>query len=164
MPNLSKDDLSEDQRQFIDDMAALLTPWGMQPGMAKLYAFLLLHEEPVTLDAVSAQLGIAKSSASVAARALEQFGLARRHGEAGSKRLRYGASDSYSGFLMAQARLLDDIGELAEARARSVTRGDALKRLRYLGSFYRKMSATVTERVAELKDEFIRHGPDEELR
>lgn len=156
--------LSPDQRRFIEDMAALLTPWGMQPGTASLYAYLLLCDEPQTLDAIAEALGMAKSTASVAARALEQFGLARRHGEAGSKRLRYAASDSYSGFLAAQARLLDDIGRLAESRAHAVAGGETLRRLRYLASFHRKMAAAITGRIAELSDEFLRHGPDEDLR
>jgi DNA-binding transcriptional regulator GbsR (MarR family) len=156
--------LSAEQRRFIADMAALLAPWGMQPGTASLYAYLLICDEPVTLDAIAATLGMAKSTASVAARALEQFGLARRHGERGTRRVRYGASDSYSGFLMAQAHLLDEIGRLAEARARSVAGGDTLRRLRYLASFHRKMAATITGRIGELSDEFLRHGPDEELR
>jgi DNA-binding transcriptional regulator GbsR (MarR family) len=134
----------------------------MQPGTASLYAFLLLCPEPVTLDRIAATLGMAKSSASVAA--LEQFGLARRQREPGSKRIRYGASNCYSGFLMAQARLLEDIGRLAEARAGTVALGETLQRLRYLGSFYRKMATSITSRVAELSDEFLRDGPDEELR
>jgi DNA-binding transcriptional regulator GbsR (MarR family) len=136
----------------------------MQPGTASLYAFLLLCPEPVTLDCIAATRGMAKSSASVAARALEQFGLARRQREPGSKRIRYGASNCYSGFLMAQARLLEDIGRLAEARAGTVALGETLQRLRYLGSFYRKMATSITSRVAELSDEFLRDGPDEELR
>jgi DNA-binding transcriptional regulator GbsR (MarR family) len=164
MPNISKKTLSAEQGRFIDDMAALLVPWGLQPNLARLYAYLLLCDEPVSLDTIATTLGIAKSSVSVAARTLEQFGLARRHGEPGSKRVRYGASASYSGFLVAQANLLGDIGRLVEARARTVTSGETLRRLRYLGSFYRKISATITGRVAELSDEFLAHGPDEDLR
>lgn len=161
---MSKHELTGEQRRFIADMAALLGPWGMQPGTASTYAYLLLCGEPASLDAIARALGMAKSTASVAARALEQFGLARRHAEPGSKRIRYGAADSYSGYLMAQARLLDEIGRLAEARARDVATGETLRRLRYMGSFYRKMAATVTARVTELADEFIAHGPDEDLR
>ena len=164
MTNMSNNGLSAEQRRFIDDMSALQVPWGMQPGTANLYAFLLLCDEPVTLDTIAATLGMAKSSASVAARSLEQFGLARRHAEPGSKRLRYGASDSYSGFLVAQARLLDDIGRLADSRAGEVARGETLRRLRYMASFYRKMATTISARVGELTDEFLRHGPDEDLR
>jgi DNA-binding transcriptional regulator GbsR (MarR family) len=164
MSNMSNEKLNVEQRRFVDDMAALLAPWGLQPGTASLYAYLLLCDEPVTLDEIANSLGMAKSSVSVAARSLEQFGLARRHGETGTKRLRYAASDSYSGFLAAQARLLDDIGRLAQGRAQSVTSGDTLRRLRYLGSFYRKMARTINDRIADLSDEFLRYGADEELR
>ena len=160
--------LTPPQRRYIDDMTALLVPSGMQPSLASVYAYLLLREEPETLDTIAASLGMAKSSASVAARALEQFGLARRHTEPGAKRLRYGASDSYAGFLIAQARLLDDIGRLTQVRAAEVadgtSGGEALRRLRYFASFYRKMAATITGRVDQLTDEFLRHGPDTDLR
>lgn len=156
--------LSADQRRFINDMAALQIPWGMQPAAAHLYAYLLICEEPVSLDDITTTLGMAKSSVSVAARSLEQQGLARRHTETGSKRLRYAASDSYSGFLVAQARLLDDIGRLTAARAPAIASGSTLRRLRYLAAFYRKMSATIISRVDELTDEFLREGPDDDLR
>lgn len=161
---MSNGALTAEQRSFIEDMTSLQVPWGLQPAAASLYAYLLVCDDPVTLDGIAATLGMAKSTASVAARSLEQFGLARRHGEPGSKRLRYAASNSYSGFLVAQARLLDEIGRLAEARGRTVAEGETLRRLRYLGSFYRKMAATITGRVDELADEFLRHGPDDELR
>lgn len=161
---MSNGNVSAEQRRFIDEMSVLLSPWGMLPSTASLYAYLLLCDQPVTLDTIAGALGIARSSASVAARALEQFGLARRHGEPGTRRVRYSASDSYSGFLASQARLLDDIGRLAESRARSVTSGETLRRLRYLAAFHRKMAATITGRIAELSDEFLRHGPDDALR
>lgn len=156
--------LQPEQRRFIDDMAVLLVPWGMQPGTATLYAYLLICDEPVTLDAIAEQVGMAKSSASVAARALEQFGLARRHSERGTKRVRYGASESYSGFMVSQARLLDEIGRLAESRSRSVATGETLRKLRYLGSFHRKMAETIVGRIDELSDQYLRLGPDEDLR
>ncbi|MCT2398780.1 GbsR/MarR family transcriptional regulator [Novosphingobium mangrovi (ex Huang et al. 2023)] len=164
MPNISNHSLNADQRRFIDEMAALLTPWGMQPGTASLYAYLLICDEPVSLDAIAATLGMAKSSVSVAGRALEQFGLARRHSEPGSKRVRYGASDSYSGFLVAQAGLLDEMGRLAQSRAPVVAEDETMQRLRYLGAFHRKMAAAITGRISELHDEFLTHGPDEDLR
>jgi DNA-binding transcriptional regulator GbsR (MarR family) len=164
MPNMSKADLTAEQRRFVEDLAALLVPWGMQPSQASLYAYLLLASDPVDLDTIAARLGMAKSSASVAARVLERHGLARRYGEPGTKRVRYGASDSYSGPIMAQANLMGDIGRLVEARARDVAQADTLRRLRYLGSFYRKMEATIAARIADLSDEFVQFGPDEELK
>jgi len=161
---MSKSTLGPEQARFIADMAALLVPWGMQPSLASIYAFLLISEEPVGLDTITRELGMAKSSASVAARMLEHYGLARRHTEPGSKRVRYGASDSYSGFLTSQAALLGDLGRLIEGRAHGVAQDETLRRLRYLGSFYRKMETSISDRIRELTDEFVAGGADEELR
>jgi predicted transcriptional regulator len=164
MSNISTPVLTGEQQQFIDDMTALLTPWGMPPTMASLYAYLLMLAEPVDLDTVAAELGMAKSSASVAARTLEHYGLARRLTEPGSKRLRYSASDRFSGHILAQAALMGDMGRLIEQRAGVVAQPGALRRLRHLASFYRKMEAAIVGRVRELTDEYVQFGPDEELR
>lgn len=164
MSNIATPVITVEQRQFVEDLTALLTPWGMPPTMASLYAYLLILAEPVDLDTVAAELGMAKSSASVAARNLEHYGLARRLTERGSKRLRYSASDRFSGFILAQAALMGDMGRLMETRARVVAEPGALRRLRYLGSFHRKMEAAIVDRVRELTDEYVQFGPDEELR
>ncbi|HEX7856389.1 MAG TPA: transcriptional regulator [Sphingobium sp.] len=155
---MSKSNLTDQQRDFIVAIAALLVPSGMQPSTASLYGYLLLCPEPVSLDTIAADLGMAKSSASVAARMLEQYGLARRHGERGSKRVRYGVSERYSGFIAAQAALLGDIGRVIESRAGGVAADATLKRLRYLGSFYGKMERSIMERIQDLADEAIREG------
>jgi DNA-binding transcriptional regulator GbsR (MarR family) len=142
------------QRGFIDEIAALLRPWGMPSVQAQLYACLLIAPEPLGLDAIAATLGIAKSSASVAARALEGLGLARRYGERGSKRVRYGASERYSGFIAAQATAMGELARMLETRGAAVAEGDTLRRLRYLASFYRKMDAAISGRIRELTEEF----------
>jgi hypothetical protein len=164
MSNIDLLSLSVEQKRFIDDTTVLLTPWGMPPTMASLYAYLLIVDAPVDLDGIAEALGMAKSSASVAARTLEHYGLARRHTERGSKRLRFSASDRFSGYILAQAALMGDLGRLIEARAAKVAEPGALRRLRYLGSFQRKMEAAIVGRVRELTDEYARFGPDEDLK
>lgn len=159
---MSKPSLSSSQQRFVEDVAARLTPWGMQPSLARLYGYLLLSPEPVDLDAIALDLDMAKSSASVAARLLEQYGLASLHKEKGSKRVRYGASDRYSGFLIAQASLLGDLGSLVQDRADAVAEGRVLRRLRNLSSFFLKMEATIRGRIEELTEEAIREGLIEE--
>ena len=101
---------------------------------------------------------MAKSSASVAARQLEQYGLASLHKERGSKRVRYGASDRYSGFLVAQATLLGYLGHLVRDQADDVADGRVLRRLKHLSSFFLKMEATIRSRIEELTEEAIREG------
>jgi hypothetical protein len=164
MSNIDFPALDVDQQRFIDDVTVLLTPWGMPPTMASLYAYLLIVAEPLDLDTLALRLGMAKSSASVAARTLEHYGLARRHTERGSKRLRFSASNRFSGYILAQAALMGDLGRLIEARAAKVAEPAALRRLRYLGSFQRKMEAAIVARVRELTDEFAQFGPDEDLK
>ena len=82
------------ERRFIEDVARLLTPWGVPPVAARLYGYLLLSPRPVSLGQITADLEISKSSASVAARLLESYTLARRHGEAGTKRALYAVADT----------------------------------------------------------------------
>ncbi len=158
MSNMSKSKLTGDQQEFVAAIAALLIPSGMQTATASLYGYLLICPEPVSLDTLAADLSMAKSSASVAARMLEQYGLARRHGERGSRRVRYAVSERHSGFIAAQAALLGDIGRVIEGRAARVSEDATLKRLRHLGSFYGKMERSITARIQELTDEAIRDG------
>jgi len=136
MSNKSNKGVSQAKRRFIEDVARLLMPWGVPQGAARLYGYLLLNPEPVSLDRVTADLGISKSSASVAARLLEQYTLVRRLGEPGSKRAVYEASDNYEGMLTEQNRLLESLAELLRNGAGSVASGSARDRLKEMAEFY----------------------------
>ena len=96
---MSNKHLTGAERRFIEDAARLLVPWGVPQTAARLYGYLLLSAGPVSLDRITNDLEISKSSASVAARLLEQYTLTRRHGERGSKRALYAVSDNYEGML-----------------------------------------------------------------
>ncbi len=85
---MSNKDLTETERRFIEDVTRLMVPWGVPQTAARLYGYLLLSAEPVSLDRITSDLEISKSSASVAARLLEQYTLARRHGEPPPRRAR----------------------------------------------------------------------------
>ncbi len=65
---------------FIEDMGQHMTGWGLARTTGRIYAYLLLQSEPVGLDRLAADLGIAKSGASVGARQLVAFGMARAVG------------------------------------------------------------------------------------
>lgn len=110
--------------------------WGVPPTAARLYGYLLLNAEPVSLDRMTADLEVSKSSASVAARLLEKYTLARRHGECGSKRALYEASDSYEAMLTEQNRLLEALAELLRAGAHTVASGTTRNRLEEMARFY----------------------------
>ena len=79
------------QRQFVEGLAQDMVGWGLPRTMGLTYGYLLLRNEPASLDEIIAEVGVAKSGASVAARQLVSIGLARATGERGSRRIRYQA-------------------------------------------------------------------------
>src|SRR3546814_16332849 len=126
MSNLAKKPkpaLSKDQHRFIDDVAALFMHWGMPETEARLNAYLMLCAAPVSLDRIAEDLQMAKSSASVAARALEAYRVVQKHHVRGSKRVLYEASNNFSGRLARQRTLLDTLGKLIRERTPAVARG-----------------------------------------
>ncbi|PSH62052.1 hypothetical protein CU102_25960 [Phyllobacterium brassicacearum] len=136
MPNMSNKRMTTTEQRFIEDVARLLIPWGVPQTAARLYGYLLLCAEPVSLDRITADLEISKSSASVAARMLEAYMLARRHGERGSKRALYTVSDNYDGMLTEQNRLLDALADLLKNGAGTVASGATRDRLDEMAEFY----------------------------
>jgi predicted transcriptional regulator len=128
--------LDEAERRFIDDIARLLVPWGVPQTAARVYGYLLVSPAPVSLDHISRDLQVSKSSASVAARLLELYTLVRRHGVRGSRRVLYEASDNYEGMLMAQNRTLGAGAELLRTGARSARSAATRARLEEMAEFY----------------------------
>lgn len=143
--------ISKEQQRFIADIASLLVPWGVPATAARLYGYLLLSAEPVSLDRIEAALEMSKSSASVAARLLEQYTLARRRGERGSKRALYEASDNYEGMLTEQNRLLD--GLASAMRAGAGTAGPVRKRLEEMARFYAVIREAMDVALARWREE-----------
>src|SRR4051794_27129687 len=138
MPNMSKRPGKGEQR-FIEDVACLLLPWGVPPVAARLYGYLLLCPRPVSLDQITDDLAISKSSASVAARLLESYTLARRHRESGTKRALYAVADDYEAMIQQQNRLLEALAQRLNAGARIVTSRGVRARLEEMADFYRVM-------------------------
>ncbi|WP_152979834.1 hypothetical protein [Mesorhizobium sp. 1M-11] len=95
------------RQRFIDDIARLFVPWGVPMTAARLYGYMLLMPDAVDLDRIAADLEISKSSASVAARLLEQYTLVRRRSVRGTKRILYEVSEHYEEMLAQQNRLLE---------------------------------------------------------
>jgi DNA-binding transcriptional regulator GbsR (MarR family) len=122
--------------RFIDDVARLLTPWGVPQTAARLYGYLLLFPEPVSLDRMTDDLAMSKSSASVAARLLEKYRLALRHSERGSKRVLYEVSQDCDGMLVEQNRLLDGLADLMKTGAGVAASGPVQKRMEEMAKFY----------------------------
>lgn len=93
MPNQRhiQNKLTDEQHRFVEDLGRYMATYGVPATSGRVIAYLLLNTRPVSLDQMAAELEISKSSASVAARQVELFGLARRIGQRGSRRVLYEA-------------------------------------------------------------------------
>jgi len=79
------------QSQFVERLGQTMVGWGLSRTMGRTYAYLLLRGDAASLDEITAELDVAKSGASIAARHLVAVGLARAIGERGTRRIRYEA-------------------------------------------------------------------------
>ena len=136
VPNIKNANSTMGRQLFIEDMARLLMPWGVPQAAARLYGYLLLRGMPTSLDQITVDLEISKSSASVAARLLEKYTLVRRHGESGSKRALYAVSENYEGILSEQKRMLHAMADLLQAGTRTAASEAAAQRLKVMSEFY----------------------------
>lgn len=141
--------LSPQDAAFIDAMAMLMAPWGWPRPVGRIYAYLLLREEPATLDEIGADLGMSKSNASVAARTLEHCGNARRQGEPGSKRIFYSVPDDFSGPFNAKADLLDRQVRMFGAQTERAIPDRVAERFDRLSKFYTAMRQAIEGVIAD---------------
>lgn len=130
---------NKSRQRFVEDVARLLTPWGVPPVAARLYGHLLLCPGPASLDEITEDLGISKSSASVAARLLESYTLVRRHSEPGTKRALYAVTDDYEAMIRQQNRLLEALAGQLDVGADIAASKMVSARLEEMADFYRVM-------------------------
>ncbi len=123
------------QVTFIDDMGQLMAGWGLPRNTGRIYAYLLLQRELATLDDIAADLGIAKSGASVAARQLAQLGLARAVGQPGSRRVLYEALYSIESIIAARAAQMNDLVARLRQGARVAPGGHGRQRLQAMADW-----------------------------
>ncbi len=141
----------KDRQRFVEDVARLLIPWGVPPVAARLYGYLLLCPSPVSLDQITEDLGISKSSASVAARLLESYTLSRRHREPGTKRALYAVADDYENMIRQQNRLLETLADQLNAGAGIVSSKGVGARLAEMAEFYQLMRSAMEDAIRRWK-------------
>lgn len=141
--------LSNQDEAFLDAMAMLMAPWGWARPVGRIYAYLLLREEPATLDEIAADLGMSKSNASVAARTLEHCGNARRQGEPGSRRIYYSVPPEFSGPFVAKAELLDRQVRLFGGQLDRPVPSVVANRFEHLSAFYTRMREAIEGAIAD---------------
>jgi DNA-binding transcriptional regulator GbsR (MarR family) len=136
--------MTPEQTQFVDDMGQHMVGWGLPRTTGRIYGFLLLQAEPVSLDQLSRDLEVAKSGVSVAMRQLLALGLARSGGQRGSRRLLYEALYDIEAILAARnAQMLNLIDRLNQG-ARVAAPGTPRQRLI-------DMAATVEDWMHEIR-------------
>jgi DNA-binding transcriptional regulator GbsR (MarR family) len=114
------------QHDFVDHMGQQMVGWNLPRTTGRVWAYLLMRGGAAVLDDIARDLDVAKSGASVGARQLVAFGLARSSGERGSRRVLFSAIDSLDAVFAARsetARALQRLlQEGARAAATSATR------------------------------------------
>ncbi|MFG3436554.1 GbsR/MarR family transcriptional regulator [Nonomuraea sp. NPDC047897] len=101
---------AQDRRQaFVTSVGDLLASWNLPHATGRVYGLLLVTEEPVSLDAIGADLGLSKGAVSTAVRQLDSWGLARVLPQPGSRRLLVEATGG-----------LETLLEASHARARTL--------------------------------------------
>ena len=136
---MSNTTLSAAQRRFVDDLASLLGNWSLSPNAARLYGYLQIMEQPVSLDDIARDLEISRSHAHSAAKALEEHGNAKGMTTRGSKRIVYVCGDDPGMPLRRQAATLGRMSELIASHALTVAPSAAGPRLARLGRFHKKL-------------------------
>jgi predicted transcriptional regulator len=99
--------------RFTDRLASQFEREGLPPIAGRIFALLLLSDEPRSLDQLSEDLGVSKASASTNARLLAQLGLVEPVRRPGSRRDYYRTADDL--FERSMARWLDGWRQFTEA-------------------------------------------------
>src|SRR3981081_2689239 len=95
--------LTAAQHDFVDHMGQQMVGWNLPRTTGRVWAYLLMRGAPAVLDDIARDLDVAKSGASVGARQLIAFGLARSTGERGSRRVLFSAIDSLDAMFAARS-------------------------------------------------------------
>lgn len=142
---MSSSHLTPEQIRFIDNLADLLGTWSLSPNAARLYGYLQLMNEPVSLDDIARDLEISRSHAHTAARMLEAADNARAMTTRGSKRIVYVCGDDPGTPLKRQVTALGSMSSLIAASASQVATGDAALRLTRLSDFHGRLQKAMQD-------------------
>jgi DNA-binding transcriptional regulator GbsR (MarR family) len=110
--------LTATQHDFVDHMGQQMVGWNLPRTTGRVWAYLLMRGDPAVLDDIARDLDVAKSGASVGARQLVAFGLARSAGERGSRRVLFSANDSLDAIFAARSESARALQRLLHEGAR----------------------------------------------
>jgi predicted transcriptional regulator len=135
-----KRSLKDSEQRFINELASLLTPWGLPPSSGRVYGYLLLCQAAVSVDDIAEALDLSRAGAWNAARHLERIGHVTRSGAPGSKRGLYVASENFGAPFVEQSVLFNKIGKLLHTCSSNIATGDTVKRLKDRADFWHAAS------------------------
>ena len=144
--------MDEAQHRFIEDMGQDMAGWGLSRTAGRVYAWLLLRPEPASLDEIVAELGVAKSGASVAARGLVSIGLARSIGQRGSRRLLYEAISQPDALMAARSASVAQFLNRLQQGAGAATEGPARARLQEMAGMLSDLEAELQQSLQRVRE------------
>jgi len=122
----NKTKMTPAQHRFVDHMGQQMVGWNLPRTTGRVWAYLLMRGDAAVLDEIARDLDVAKSGASVGARQLVAFGLARSTGERGSRRVLFSAIDNMEAMFAARSESARSLQRLllegARAASTSATR------------------------------------------
>lgn len=74
------------KKQFVDTWGAMGTLWGVNSSVARVHALLMVSENPIGLDDISAELGISRGNASMCLKELRSWGVIEKYHQPGDRR------------------------------------------------------------------------------
>lgn len=130
----NKTKMTAAQHDFVDHMGQQMVGWNLPRTTGRVWAYLLMRGEPAVLDDIARDLDVAKSGASVGARQLVAFGLARSTGERGSRRVLFSAIDNMEAMFAARSESARSLNRLLVDGARAASTSGARARLTDMAS------------------------------
>ena len=148
--------------QFIEQMAVLLESDGLPRVAGRMFGYLLLSDEPCSLDDLAQYLGVSKASISINARLLEEKGVLERVGRQSDRRDYYRISDDILERSLEQRinrwRRFHDA--IANARQTCIIKHPSVKsRLEAMDNIYKYMLNATTRALDEWRARNKRNTP-----
>jgi DNA-binding transcriptional regulator GbsR (MarR family) len=95
-----KEQLEKSRERIIDSIAKNIHLYGLTPSAGRQYGTMFFHNEPLTLDEMTEQLGMSKTSMSTSVKALTDLKLVERAWKRGVRKDLYQVRDDwYQSFL-----------------------------------------------------------------
>jgi DNA-binding transcriptional regulator GbsR (MarR family) len=141
--------LNEEEQRFVERLGRHFEAEGVPRIGGRLFGFLLLQEEPRSLDEMAELLRVSKTSVSTNARLLDQWGLIQRVTRPGDRRDYYEAAPDQTRTLEFRLRHIREMGDLLTEAAHGFAERPRLqKRLAQMRRFNSEALTLLEELLA----------------